>query len=327
MAGEWMQMDLDLREKPEFRRIMLLTGEDRATVLDRLFSFWAWVERHTVDGYFPGLTVDALADMLGGTADFWASLADPYVDWLQITEDAIEVPRWEERFSQAAKARRKNAQTQAKKRRKTTVTKSSDASPQTPDLNQSSEKNNKNISGQSTREKQPKAKRSQPATPSQAPDPPACTDQVKAKVGKNAQGELFTEVELVKVLEVAEELFHQAGYVGGDGGIFYKAAGVLHTNPGKLTRHQLVDAARGCRGKGNAPGYFRQSIRNLCPDFDQLELGVWIEPRWPDRPPNQIPAHTRGALQLRGVPRSPTPGDPTEEARRQVLNQLEAVGA
>lgn len=324
MASEWLQMDLDLREKPEFRRIMDLSGEDRATVLDRLFSLWTWVERHTTDGMFAGLTSETLASLLGGSPEFWHCLADPYVDWLQFHDNGIEISRWEERFSSSAKSRAKNNQTQGKKRRLTAANKLSDPIPPIRDQekNQRTEKN-KNISDQS---KSPTKRSSASPKQTHKPDSSDNPDQRKAIDREKAQCELFTEVELSKVMEVAEELFRQAKYSGDDGGIFYKAAAVLETNPGKLTRHQLVDAARGCRGSRNAPGYFRQTIRNICPDFDQLSLGVWIEPRWPEQPPNRLPKRSRDALLLRGVPTSHPDVDTTEETRRKVLAQLEAIG-
>lgn len=363
MATPWMQMDLDLPEKPEFRQIMALSGEPAEVVFWRLFQFWRWVERHTTDGFFPGFTAEMLADLLGGTPDFWRSLADERVDWLWIREDGIEVARWEERFSQAAKNRAKNAQTNAKKRRKPAVTKTSDAIGQKSDLNQSQRKN-KNITDQTDQ--------SAPAVPTDPSPPPADRRGADAdrtdlkefssegerrttagrepgerakkpprrapKTAKEDPGQrrMFTEVELSRVNEMAEELLRQSGYSGKDGGIFFEAAAVLEVNPGPLTRHALVDAARGCRemGAGNPPGYFRASVRNLCPDFEQRlkGLGVWITRR-PERspaplgtvptvPPAEMPV--AGAT-LKRPPREPTEVDATEEIRRKVLAQLEHV--
>jgi len=332
MAGEWMQVDIDIMEKPEFLRIVEITGEDEFVVLGRLFRLWAWVERATTDGIFPGLTIETLARKFGGDSEFWQALTDPAVDWLWIHGEGLQIPRYEKRFDKSAKRRAQDAKAKAQKR-KTTADKAAAAKRriasaggrQIADL-ENSENKNKKLPGQSTSEskrKPTKAKRPAEAVP---PDDPGDPDQIKAKEGKTAQGQLFTEVDLSRVMEVAEELFRQARYTGNDGGIFYKAAAVLHVNAGPLTRHNLVDAARGCRGKGNAPGYFRQSLRNLCPDFDDRALGVWIEPRYPTQPPNQMQRVSRDTLQLRGVPKGSTSGHDPEQRRDEVLAQLAEVG-
>lgn len=331
MAGEWMQIDIDIMEKPEFLRIIEITGEADEVVLCRLVKLWAWIERATTDGIFPGLTVDTLARKFGGDSEFWHALADPAVDWLWIHAEGLQIPRYEKRFDKSAKRRAQDAKAKAQKRKKNeekdTPTKkriASAAGRQNADLDiREPENHNNSLSDQRTSEPARKpSKRKQPA----AAVPPGDPDQKEAKEGKDNQGELFTEVDLSRVMEVAEELFRQAGYSGNDGGIFYKAAAVLQVNAGPLTRHNLVDAARGCRGKGNAPGYFRQSLRNLCPDFDTRSLGVWIEPRWPERPPNQMQRKSRDTLQLRGVPTGSAVGQSPEQRRDQILAQLEAVG-
>jgi len=330
MAGEWLQMDLDLPDKPEFLRIIEITGEDEQVAFWRLFSLWRWVERATTDGIFPGLTVETLARKFGGDATFWQALADPAVDWLWVDPDGLQIPRYGKRFDKSAKRRAADAKAKAQKRKPTegkdTPTRRRIASAscrQNADLDiRDPENHNNNLPDQRTSQparKPSKAKRSAAAVP------PGDSDQVKAKQGKTAQGQLFTEVDLSRVLEVAEELFRQARYSGDDGGIFYKAAAVLHVNAGPLTRHNLVDAARGCRGKGNAPGYFRQSLRNLCPDFDDRLLGVWIEPRYPTQPPNRMQRKSRETLQLRGVPKGSAGHDP-EQRRDEVLAQLAEVG-
>lgn len=331
MAGEWMQFDLDLPEKPEFLRIVEITGEADEQILFRLYRLWGWVERATTDGIFPGLTVETLARKFGGDAEFWQALTDPAVDWLWIHPEGLQIPRYEKRFDKSAKRRAQDAKAKAQKRKKNedkdAPTKQLIASAHCrqkadPDIREP-ENHNNNLPDQRTSESARKpTRRKQPA----AAVPPGDPDQKEAKEGKENQGELFTEVDLSRVMEVAEELFRQAGYSGNDGGIFYKAAAVLQVNAGPLTRHKLVDAARGCRGKGNAPGYFRQSLRSLCPDFDTRSLGVWIEPRWPERPPNQMQRTSRNSLQLRGVPAGSAAGQNPEQRRDQILAQLEAVG-
>lgn len=362
MAQEWMQVDLDLPEKPQFQRIVRLSGELPETVFFRLFHFWRWVERHTTDGVFPGIDVETISQMFGGSPDFWRTLADPYVDWLWIFDDHIEIPRFEKRFDKGAKRRAQDAKAKAKNRAASGAAqerrKMSAARRQKPDQekNQRSEsEKNKNITDQTDQ--------SAPAAPTDPSPPPAGrrgadadrTDLKEfssrekkparraAKTAKEDPGQrrMFTEVELSRVNEMAEELLRQSGYSGKDGGIFFEAAAVLEVNPGPLTRHALVDAARGCRemGVGNPPGYFRASVRNLCPDFEERlkGLGVWITRR-PERspaplgtvpavPPAEVPAAevTAAGATLKRPPREPTEIDATEEIRRKVLAQLEHV--
>ncbi|MHC2067608.1 hypothetical protein ACYFX5_09065 [Bremerella sp. T1] len=329
MAGEWMQIDIDIMEKPEFLRIIEITGETDEVVLFRLVRLWAWIERATTDGIFPGLTIDTLARKFGGDREFWEALADPAVDWLWIHPEGLQIPRYEKRFDKSAKRRAQDAKSKAKKRQasadkaKPVKHRIASATCRQNDDQENSENKNNNLTGQSISEPaRTPSKQKQPA----AAVPPDHSDQVKAKEGEKAQGELFTEVELARVVDVAEELFRQANYSGDDGGIFYKAAAILEANPGPLTRHKLTDAARGCRGSANPPGYFRQSMRNICPDFDDRALGVWIEPRWPKEPPNKIPRKRRAELQLRGVPKGSAAGHDPEQRRDEVLAQLAEVG-
>ena len=42
MAGEWIPIDTDLKDKIEFDQIVGATGESREVVVGRLVLFWSW---------------------------------------------------------------------------------------------------------------------------------------------------------------------------------------------------------------------------------------------------------------------------------------------
>ena len=118
MAGDWIQMDCDLLEKPEVQAIIDATGIDGATVIGRLFLFWRWVDRQAVTdvsqdsniGILPGCQLPALLRVCGGDDAFWETVAK--TGWLIVKPDGVCVPGFSKRFGQSAKHRIKNAQRQ-----------------------------------------------------------------------------------------------------------------------------------------------------------------------------------------------------------------------
>lgn len=136
MAGDWIQKDTNLREKPEFIRLVDLAHEIDAfqdipawalepLIEGLLLDFWGWLDGVSDDGVFIGITTKSLARKHGACPEFWESLSDKAVNWLEITDAGIAIPGFEKRFSQSAKTRLRQAKWAASKRKSNKVDKAS----------------------------------------------------------------------------------------------------------------------------------------------------------------------------------------------------------
>lgn len=107
MAGDWIKMRSDLSDDPAVFKIAGALNLDRFSVIGRLHAFWAWADKHAVDGRVDGassLHVDDVVRFDG----FANALAQ--VSWLLIGDDFLEVPNHDRHNSQSAKERaQKNA--------------------------------------------------------------------------------------------------------------------------------------------------------------------------------------------------------------------------
>ena len=104
MAGEWIAYDLSLPDKPEVQELVDETGREVEFVVFSLLRLWGWAAMNTTDGK-ARMTVPRLVRTCGADEAFWRAVAA--VGWLEIDETAatVAIPRWDRRFSQAAKAR------------------------------------------------------------------------------------------------------------------------------------------------------------------------------------------------------------------------------
>jgi len=117
VAGEWFPVDVNLAEKPEVLELCELTGLDVEVVIFRLFRLWGWFQMHSSDGD-ARVTLKRFTSVAGGDAEFWHAVTQ--VGWLEETGDGIRIPKWEDRFSNAAKSKKRAAMRQ--KRHRQTVT-------------------------------------------------------------------------------------------------------------------------------------------------------------------------------------------------------------
>jgi hypothetical protein len=112
MAGEWIAIDVNLGTKPEVLEIVEATGADTSQVIGRLVQFWGWAVMNTADGVLRA-TPARVARICGGDEAFW--LAVELSGWLSFNSQAqtVTVTGWDQRFSQAAKARLVDARRKA----------------------------------------------------------------------------------------------------------------------------------------------------------------------------------------------------------------------
>ena len=113
MAGDWMPVDCNIATKPEVLMVALKHQLEPEVVVGRMIRLWAWAWYLSADGKVPA-GLDAVAAAAGGDADFWKSVRD--VGWLIVGENSVEIPGWEDRFSNAAKRRMENTRYQKDKR-------------------------------------------------------------------------------------------------------------------------------------------------------------------------------------------------------------------
>lgn len=110
MAGEWFQVDCNIDSKPEVLEIADRVDCDIEVVVGRVVRLWAWAQLNCTDGE-ARVSMRTLCRIAGGDAAFWTAVRDS--GWLVLEDQAIVIPRWDERFSQAAKARRLHARRSA----------------------------------------------------------------------------------------------------------------------------------------------------------------------------------------------------------------------
>lgn len=111
MAGDWIKMRMDLPDDPAVYKLATLTKLDRLSVVGRLYAFWAWADKHAVDGHVDGATSTVVDDVV--RCDGFA-LAMTSVKWLEIGEDFIAIPNHDRHNGESAKERGLKNQRQAR---------------------------------------------------------------------------------------------------------------------------------------------------------------------------------------------------------------------
>jgi hypothetical protein len=102
MAGEWIKMQKSLPRDSRVVRISSALNADRNRTVGGLFSAWCLFDEQTEDGKLVGYTPEILDEVIGfpGFARAMAS-----VDWLEIGEGFLAVPRFDEHNGKSAKRR------------------------------------------------------------------------------------------------------------------------------------------------------------------------------------------------------------------------------
>lgn len=259
MAGDFFTVDCDLEDKIEVGRICELTDLDVDVVVGRLVRFWAWVDRHCVEGVFQGGTAKTLCRIIGGDPAFWETVA--LVGWLRFTEVGIEIPGFERRFSKSAKTRiltaRRVANFRARQADVTDDAYDCNATPLATEQNRTEQKNERRSSD------------SEPLRSTQRSHARATKSALTLSDLENAWGE-----ESLAIVERVEEIFSKAGYSGADGKVFWEAAFLEVTR--KILPSFVDSALRACelKAQDNPPAYFRKVLVDECTkggkDFGEL---------------------------------------------------------
>ena len=102
MAGDWIKMRMDLPEDPAVYRLARLTSLDRLSVVGRLYAFWAWADKHAVDGRVDGGSSADVDDIVSheGFADAMVK-----VNWLEVGDEYLAIPKHDRHNGESAKER------------------------------------------------------------------------------------------------------------------------------------------------------------------------------------------------------------------------------
>jgi len=271
MAGDWLQIDVGLSNKPEVLMIADKTALDPQLVSGRLIDFWGWVDQHASAAFVPGVTTSMLCRIAGGDAGFWNAVSD--VGWLTIRGDGIEIPGYEKRFSKSARQRVMTAKRVAQHRSKR---------PGNDVVTQERYENDSPAlsTEEDRREQESLVSRSDPTrtndTPEtfaseetdhkkQTPDRRKRTTDQRADRGRSKLALSATDLSGQVEMLVAQ-LFQMLGYSGQDGRVIWVAA-CLARCPRvlpcfRLSEAVVVSAANGAKllAKSNAVGFFRTAL-------------------------------------------------------------------
>ena len=107
MAGEWINFDTSLPEKPETLAITAKMGwDDPDLTVGKLMRLFRWFDQHTTDGNAVGVTPTLLDRVLGVTG-FTECVAT--VGWIVVTEDGISLANFDKHNGATAKSRAQGA--------------------------------------------------------------------------------------------------------------------------------------------------------------------------------------------------------------------------
>ena len=102
MAGDWIKMRVDLKDDPSVFKLAELMGVDELHVIGCLFCFWAWADKHAVDGRVDGAT-SRLVDRVSSTPGFSAAMEQ--VGWIVVDAGGVCIPNFDRHNGESAKER------------------------------------------------------------------------------------------------------------------------------------------------------------------------------------------------------------------------------
>jgi|GEM_PF-2033649 len=113
MAATWIKMRSDLAEDPAVIGIAARLGVDEFSVVGRLQCLWSWADSQSRDGHARGVTTAWINRKV--QRDGFAE-AMVQVGWLEVTEDGITFPNFENHNGETAKSRALSSNRKQKER-------------------------------------------------------------------------------------------------------------------------------------------------------------------------------------------------------------------
>lgn len=111
MAGDWMKMRTNLWDDPRVVRIVDLTDSCEAMVIGGLYWLWSMADKHTENGWLPGMSLRQI-DRKSGVAGLGAALES--IGWLETRDDGVMLVRFDDHNGKSAKKRCQTASRVAK---------------------------------------------------------------------------------------------------------------------------------------------------------------------------------------------------------------------
>lgn len=121
MAGDWIQIDHDLNQKPEVIEMAADLGIDCFAVSGRLINLWGWFDSHTIDGKVSSRLRNAI-DAHCAQEGFVRALE--VVGWMREKDGMLCVVKFKERHGKSGKNRALAARRASRFRNANAVTKS-----------------------------------------------------------------------------------------------------------------------------------------------------------------------------------------------------------
>ena len=102
MAGDWIKWDKGLTRKPKILALARVLQCSRWKTAALCMEFWEWADDVTRDGEVRGVTLEDIDAMIG-VEGFANALTE--LDWITMTEQGIQIPKFSRHNGQPAKAR------------------------------------------------------------------------------------------------------------------------------------------------------------------------------------------------------------------------------
>lgn len=107
MALDWIKMRTDLNADPRVLRITRITGlSDPDFTVGKLHRVWSYFDEYSIDGTIRCLSAEEL-DRIVAVNGFAKAMEE--VSWLQINDDSLTLPRFDEHNGASAKRRAQDA--------------------------------------------------------------------------------------------------------------------------------------------------------------------------------------------------------------------------
>ncbi len=118
MAGDWIEYEKALPEKPKVLQIAGILRMDRYAVVGRLLEIWSWFDAHTEDGNAIGVTKEFLDERVGVTGFCNAMKDAGWMTELHEPCNGLSVTNFSKHNGESAKKRLKTNQRVANHRKK-----------------------------------------------------------------------------------------------------------------------------------------------------------------------------------------------------------------